>query len=222
MQNGDHLEYLSVIRSEYMRDNAPQFVKINNHGLKLHRLKSEIGDLGAGSILIVLITKFVRTFNVSKNMDDDQILDLAMSLLDTGIVDGYTLEDYAVFFEKAKTGKYGKPFDYVDAGLINSMLDKYHQDRQSEIYRENIRIHENMKKGIYEDAESSEIHTTPARIKAIEEMAKRFYKSKEEMEMSEEEKEKARLARIERKRKLFESRFKLKVNESPQQSNQGS
>lgn len=117
-----------------MEGGRPLYSKIVNNGTPLYVLKEEYGLEKAATFIAMMLSRFCGAFNVSKNMNPVQISDYAITLIEESprLIDGgisLRLEDLAVFFEIAKTGKYGRPFDYVDAALIDSWLDCYWKER---------------------------------------------------------------------------------------------
>lgn len=129
-----------------MSEGAANFPAILDKGLPLKNLQHSIGMADTVKLLTALIAQFVASFNVSKNMNAQQIQDLAFTLLDeyqsgSFYCPSYRLEDFAVFFERAKKGEFGRPFDYVDAALILEWLAKFDAER-SQAMREEIQRRE--------------------------------------------------------------------------------
>lgn len=58
----------------------------------------------------------------------------------------FNLADLKVFFDKMKTGYYGKFYDSVDGQLILSKLDEYNQERMNEFEQINLAQHKEIRK----------------------------------------------------------------------------
>ena len=107
-------------------------------GDTLIKVHQDIGFSGIIKSVSLMLSNLCSAFNVSKNMNKDQILDYAITLVEQnqhGTEDdpSFRIEDFAVFFEYARRGNYGKPFDYVDATLIQEWLLKYKEERYNDI-----------------------------------------------------------------------------------------
>lgn len=79
--------------------------------------------------LFLLIKDFAGTFNVVRNMTDDQMVDCALLLTENYKHTNYRIEDFVQFFQVAKTGRYGKVFDRIDAPMILELLDRFDDER---------------------------------------------------------------------------------------------
>jgi hypothetical protein len=132
--NNKAIDYKIAVR-ELMPNNSVNFPKIINHGLPLAVLLQTAGAEDTYRTVGLMIAKFCGAFNVVRNMTPEQIVDYSFTLVNENMSGSlpynpsYRLEDLAVFFERAKTGRYGKPFDHIDASVIEGMLDKYHEER---------------------------------------------------------------------------------------------
>lgn len=214
------IDYKLAVRENLLKDNVPQYVVAISTGTPLGLLKSSLGLKDATKILSVMIAKFVGAFNVSKNMTPDQIQDLAITWIEeesgTGSFDcpAYRLEDFALFFEMAKTGKYGRPFDYVDAALINQWLDLYHSDRVDK-FRQDLRNKEIERNKITPEEQSKIV--SPEKMKELFDpiiaQLKDLDKPKEFTEQELEEQEKRRQRMLENRRAMYDSDYAKILNE---------
>lgn len=137
---------------KFTPDGSPNFLMITREGTKLALFEKQHGSENLLKVIALMLTKFSQSFNFAegKNLNDTQISDLAVSLYEAGINDGFTIEDYAIFFERAKMNKYGKVFDRLDIGIVNEMLDNYFLERVSELAKANDVIQDEKKKSIIE------------------------------------------------------------------------
>lgn len=82
------------------------------------------------ALLIVWLTDLCNWFNVGKNMNSAQIKQLA------GFVyNGYywmTIQEFKVFFTRAKSNYYGQLYDRLDGAIILGWLDHFERERDME------------------------------------------------------------------------------------------
>lgn len=103
-------------------------------GQTIKDLKTELGLEGASELIALVITNFTRVFNVSKNMNEDQIMEYAMDFVENNQLfnnqeTAIKFEDICLFFEGAKSGRYGNKFDHIDGALINEFFAQYKKER---------------------------------------------------------------------------------------------
>lgn len=130
----DNMKFQVEVRAKLMPDNKPDYLTAVDNGAPIFYLKQCLGLGMIAKIIAAMLARFVGQFNVSKNMTPAQIGDYAITLVEESQELGHQLpamrlEDFALFFEQAKTGKWGKPFDYIDSALIESWLDQYWKER---------------------------------------------------------------------------------------------
>lgn len=92
-------------------------------------LVNQYGKEKIHGLLILMLTDFCNFYNVIRPMSATQIVDCAFELINTSIEDYLGIEDFTIFFQGAKNGKYGKIYDRLDQQLIFEMLEVYRQDR---------------------------------------------------------------------------------------------
>lgn len=86
-------------------------------------------------IIIVLLTAFANSFNLIRPMTPDQIVMCAFDLIDTSYEDYLSIEDFVLFFQGAKSAKYGKILDRMDQQTIFELFENYRQQRHEEYLR---------------------------------------------------------------------------------------
>lgn len=92
-------------------------------------LVTQYGKEKIHGLLIVMLTDFCNFYNVIRPMSAIQIVDCAFELINTSIEDYLGIEDFTIFFQGAKNGKYGKIYDRLDQQIIFDMLEMYRQER---------------------------------------------------------------------------------------------
>lgn len=115
--------------SELMPNGVPKFLDV----IKYPMIKDIIKIQGQGptlAILSIMVKDFAASINVVRNLNEDQVLEIAGMLLDE--CDNFRLEDYVMMFSLAKRGKLIKIYDRIDISVITEMLDTYWQKRHEE------------------------------------------------------------------------------------------
>jgi hypothetical protein len=79
-------------------------------------------------IISIMIRDFCASFNVVRNMNEDQILESAVMLMTE--CGNFRLEDYTMMFAMAKKGQLVKIYDRIDIEVITNILDKYWNTRK--------------------------------------------------------------------------------------------
>ena len=202
---------------ELMPNNTPNFPEIVDKGVPMAVLKKEIGHRELIEILSLMISKFTANFNVSRNMTADQITDYAMYLIDNDTSGSwenpsYKLEDYAVFFEKAKTGIYGKIYERIDSTIIEEMLDEYHKERSEKYYEHLTKYQHNPK-----DKTEPHPQANKELLASLLEHAKSIFANKTPTETSLIEQEIITLEIVENKKKMFygDDKYKELFEQNP-------
>lgn len=82
-------------------------------------------------LVVVMLTKFVNSFNLIRPMTSDQIVECAFEMIDSSYEDTLSIEDFALFFQGAKSAKYGKVLDRMDQQTVFELFENYRQERHS-------------------------------------------------------------------------------------------
>lgn len=192
--------------------------KIDNKGNKYHALKTTKNEQNEELVIkyiVLLITQFNQYFNLpqGKFMNDIQIVDLAFSLYSDMILHGYSMNDFIIFFDGAKSQKYGKIFDRIDSSVILEMLDVYHLQREKKrIELEEIK-ESKMKKGIYEDNEEKECISPEKFSEFIKEFERKAREYKKEKHLTKEQ----MLEKRKERRDLIHDAFNKKYGIDPEE-----
>jgi hypothetical protein len=101
---------------------------------RIPNLVSAYGFPKIHQVVIALLTDYVTSLNVVRNMNATQIVQCAAAIVRDAESDFLAVEDLVVFFEGAKTGKYGRILDHVDTAVIFEMLEKYREQRHQEYF----------------------------------------------------------------------------------------
>lgn len=119
------LELAEICRG-LMPNGKPNYLAV----IKFPMIKSLIESQGFRSmhkVVFLLVKDFCNSFNVVRNMTEEQMIETASMLLDE--CDNFRLEDYVMMFQMGKRGELFDVHDRIDLQVIIAMLDKYWQLR---------------------------------------------------------------------------------------------
>ena len=102
---------------------------------RLPGLVEQYGKEQIHGLLIILLTDFANSFNLIRPMTADQIITCAFEMIETSYEDYLSMEDFTLFFQGAKSGKYGKVLDRMDQQTIFEMFEVYRQQRHEKYLR---------------------------------------------------------------------------------------
>lgn len=132
----NRIAYAIEIRQNYLKDNSPNYDAIIYKGLPMDVACNVLDKADVTKFLCYAIGRCVKTFNVNKNMNEDQIIDLAVEWIESYSVKGsfdeptIRLEEIITFLELAKSGRYGYPFDRIDSSILQQWFEKYYSERR--------------------------------------------------------------------------------------------
>jgi hypothetical protein len=112
--------------AELMPGGVPRYTEMVKFP-KISDLVQTRGRAEMHKILAVLVQNFCNSFNVVRNMNEDQIFEAAAMLLDE--CTNFRVEDYTVMFTQAKRGELVKVYDRIDLSVISELMDKYFENR---------------------------------------------------------------------------------------------
>lgn len=201
---GNNLALRINVRESLMKDGYPDYPTMIDKGFTLYRLKYELGLLDATMVVAAMIAGLCGSFNVSKNMTTDQIQDFAVTFLEENIhgssdQPSLRVEDLAVFCELARTGKFGRPYNYIDGALINQWLYAYKVERDKNYY-DWITI------GRYTSCATESVPKSPERKAMLDNIITMCLNGKEEVEAKAndgDDRERRRQEYIDRQRRNF-------------------
>jgi len=113
---------------------------------RLPGLIDQYGKETIHGLLIVLLTDFANSFNLIRPMTADQIVMCAFEMIDTSYEDYLSIEDFALFFQGAKSAKYGKILDRMDQQTIFELFENYRQQRHEKYLQKKEEKESNFKR----------------------------------------------------------------------------
>ena len=140
MEKNDRVNYALELRSNYLIENSVNYEAVIYNGLPMDFICKTIDKRKIIKFIILAITRCVKSFNVSKNMNDDQIADMAVDWVESYSIRGsfdeptIRIEELLTFLELAKTGRYGQPFDRIDSSVLQEWFEKYYLERKKAHY----------------------------------------------------------------------------------------
>lgn len=123
--SGAKMEY-ALVCSELMPAGKPKFLEVIKYPT-IKSLSVQMGKKPTLALIVTLVKNFCDSFNVVRNMNQQQMIEAAVMLLDE--CDNFRLEDYAMMFQMAKRGELKDIHDRIDLQVITEILDAYWQRR---------------------------------------------------------------------------------------------
>lgn len=80
-------------------------------------------------ILTVGLTLAFESMNLVRGVSDNQLIDLAETILESSSEDNLSLEDVMLFLQKLTRGEYGKLYESMDIPKFMEFFEKYREDR---------------------------------------------------------------------------------------------
>lgn len=81
------------------------------------------------SILVAALTLAFEQMNLSRPMNEDQIIDLADTLIDSSNEDYFSIEDLILFLQGLTRGQYGMLYESMDIPKFMEKFEMYRQQR---------------------------------------------------------------------------------------------
>lgn len=113
--------------SELMPNGIPSFLQVVKYPT-VKQLTVEFGVANMQKALFLLVKDFCDSLNVVRNMNENQMIEVAAMLVDE--CDNFRLEDYQMMFTMGKRGRLVKIMDRVDIQLFSKMMDEYYRIRR--------------------------------------------------------------------------------------------
>lgn len=130
LQIGDKQELLLALR-EYKQPNGivnyPALFEIKAEDRLPELAKKDFKQIV--SIVVAGLTLSFEAMNLSRSMNDNQIIDLAETILDSSNEDNLALEDVMLFLQKLTRGEYGKLYESMDIPKFMEFFEKYREER---------------------------------------------------------------------------------------------
>jgi hypothetical protein len=80
-------------------------------------------------VLTAGLTLAFETMNLVRGVSDNQLIDLAETILETSSEDNLALEDVMLFLQKLTRGEYGKLYESMDIPKFMEFFEKYREER---------------------------------------------------------------------------------------------
>jgi len=130
------LEYeliANLVLQQYQQKEAVHFNLLLSIPLheRIPGLMADYGSKRMHRLLVMIIREFCMSVPLpkSKKLNETRISVCACDLILSSYEDQLSLEDIILFFERAKSGKYGAIKKMVTHQLIKEMLEQYRQER---------------------------------------------------------------------------------------------
>ena len=86
-------------------------------------------------ILTAGLTMAFESMNLSRPMNEAQVMDLSLTIIDTAAEDNLALEDLMIFLQKLVRGHYGSNYESMDIPKFMSKFEEYRQERHQSMIR---------------------------------------------------------------------------------------
>jgi hypothetical protein len=80
-------------------------------------------------VLTAGLTLAFETMNLVRGVSDNQLIDLAETILESSSEDNLSLEDVMLFLQKLTRGEYGKLYESMDIPKFMEFFEKYREER---------------------------------------------------------------------------------------------
>lgn len=114
---------ISRQKAELIPSGIPDYKKIFENGTPMVYIQKKEGENYALKILVMLLRDLAASFNVVRNLNGGQMLELAKMMLNE--CGPFRLEDFIVMFELGKRGELVDIRDRIDINIISKMMDAY-------------------------------------------------------------------------------------------------
>lgn len=91
------------------------------------------GKMHVLTALTASIHSALKNLNLKVPMDEEQIVELADSIIDSSYEDQLGLEDVLLFLSDMLKGKYGKIYERMDMQVFFEMFENYREARHQEV-----------------------------------------------------------------------------------------
>lgn len=91
--------------------------------------------MGMDMIVTAGLTMALEGMNLSRPMNEAQVMDLSITIIDTAGEDNLALEDLMIFLQKLVRGHYGSNYESMDIPKFMSKFEEYRQERHEALMR---------------------------------------------------------------------------------------
>lgn len=130
LKTGNKHELMAVL-NEYKEPNGAvcfeKVLAIESAGRLPMLAKTDYAEVFA-SITAGLTLSF-EAMNLTRSINDNQIIELTQTVLDTSNEDNLSLEDLMLFLQKLTRGEYGKLYESMDIPKFMEFFEKYREER---------------------------------------------------------------------------------------------
>ena len=89
----------------------------------------------ADMIVTAGLTMALESMNLSRPMNEAQVMDLSMMIIETAAEDNLALEDVILFLQNLVRGQYGALYESMDIPKFMEKFELYRQDRHESFMR---------------------------------------------------------------------------------------
>ena len=112
---------------------------------RLPGLAKTYGTEKIAAVVAKAIQKALSNFNLRVSMNADQVMELALQLIDSANEDQLAFEDIMLFLDGMVKAKYGKVYDRMDIPTFFEMLEVYREQRHQAFINRRDEQHSQLK-----------------------------------------------------------------------------
>lgn len=114
-----------------------------SEGQTIEKIKEAITLDGLRAALLILLTDFLKSFNITNGMSSAQCAECVDFLIME--YPNYKLEDFKVCFMYSKTSRYGKVYNRIDTSVVFDMFREYDKERKDILTTAQVKHHGEIK-----------------------------------------------------------------------------
>lgn len=114
---------ISKQKAQLIPNGIPDYRNIFEWGTPMVYVERQHGENYALKVLVMLLRDLAASFNVVRNLNGGQMLELAKMMLNE--CGPFRLEDFIIMFEMGKRGELVDIRDRIDINIISKMMDAY-------------------------------------------------------------------------------------------------
>jgi hypothetical protein len=130
MEVGDRQAVITALREYKGQNGHPNFPALFSIPTSQRIPELAKTDLKRAAALVTVgLKSAMESMNISRPMNNTQILDLTDAILETSEEDNLAVEDLMLFLQKLVRGEYGVLYESMDIPKFMEKFEKYREDR---------------------------------------------------------------------------------------------
>lgn len=136
MEVGNKQEIGLILRSYKLADGAANFSALLTIPVSERIPAMAAKDFNQTSMIMVAgLTLALESINLKRPMNENQIMDLAETIIDTAAEDNLAIEDLMLFLQKLVRGEYEGFYESIDIPKFMEKFEVYRQERHEALVK---------------------------------------------------------------------------------------